>query len=50
MVIEGRIEDERFKALKPQMFRRGVYKSFFLGKFAPRLFSDAYWWEPDVFA
>lgn len=49
MVITGQVEEPRLKALRPQMFRRGVYKSFFLGKFATRLFSDRYWWEPGVF-
>jgi hypothetical protein len=49
MVIAGQVEDERLRALRPQMFRRGVYKSFFQGKFPARLFSDAYWWEPEVF-
>lgn len=49
LVIEGRVDDERLKALRPQMFRRGVYKSFFQGKFPQLLFSDAYWWEPGVF-
>jgi hypothetical protein len=32
------------------MFRKGVYKAFFGGKFPALLFSDRYWWEPDVFA
>ena len=50
LVIAGQVEDERLKALRPQMFRRGIYKSFFQGKFPARLFSDAYWWEPGVFA
>ncbi len=50
MVIEGRIDDERLRNLRPQMFRRGVYKCFFTGKFPPLLFSDRYWWEPGVFA
>jgi hypothetical protein len=49
LVVAGEIEDENLKRLRPQMFRRGVYKSFFQGKFPARLFSDAYWWEPGVF-
>ena len=50
MIVEGQIEDERLKALRPLMFRRGVYKSFFTGKFPPLLFSDRYWWDAGVFA
>ncbi len=49
MVVAGQVEDERLKRLRPQMFRRGVYKSFFQGRFPARLFSDAFWWEPEVF-
>jgi hypothetical protein len=49
MVIAGEIEDERLKSLRPLMFRRGVYKAFFSGKFASLLFSDAYWWQAGVF-
>ena len=50
MIIEGQIEEPRLKALRPLMFRKGVYKSFFQGKFPPLLFSDRYWWESGVFA
>jgi hypothetical protein len=49
LVVAGQVEDERLKRLRPQMFRRGLYKSFFQGKFPARLFTDAYWWEPGVF-
>jgi hypothetical protein len=50
MIIAGEIEEARLKALRPLMFRKGVYKAFFGGKFPALLFSDRYWWEPDVFA
>ena len=49
MIVEGQIEEARLKALRTLMFRRGVYKAFFTGKFPALLFSDRYWWEPDVF-
>lgn len=49
LIIAGQIEEPRWKALRPQMFRRGVYKSFFTGKFPALLFSDRYWWDPGVF-
>ncbi len=50
MIIAGQIEEERLKALRPLMFRRGVYKAFFSGKFPALLFSDRYWWEAGVFS
>jgi hypothetical protein len=31
------------------MFRKGVYKAFFAGRFPSLLFTDRYWWEPGVF-
>ncbi len=49
LVLEDRIDDERLKALKPLMHRRGVYKAFFGGKFPRNLFSDRLWWQEGVF-
>ncbi len=50
LIIAGQVEEPRLKALRPLMFRRGVYKAFFKGRFPARLFSDRYWWEPGVFS
>ena len=49
LIVAGQIEEPQLKALRPLMFRRGVYKAFFNGRFPARLFSDRYWWEPGVF-
>jgi hypothetical protein len=49
LIIEGRIDDERLKGLRGLMFRRGIYKAFFEGKFASVLFTDKYWWQEGVF-
>ena len=49
MIVAGQIDEPGWKALRPLMFRRGVYKAFFSGKFPALLFSDRYWWEPKVF-
>ncbi|HEY5412155.1 MAG TPA: hypothetical protein VIJ94_15650 [Caulobacteraceae bacterium] len=49
MIVAGQIDDERMKTLGALMFRRGVYKAFFGGKFPALLFSDRYWWESGVF-
>ena len=50
LIVAGQIEEPQLKALRRLMFRRGVYKAFFGGKFPARLFSDRYWWEPGVFS
>ena len=49
LVLEDRIDDERLKALKPLMHRRGIYKAFFVGQLAGRLFTDQVWWQAGVF-
>ena len=49
MIVAGEVEEPGWKTLRPLMFRRGVYKAFFSGKFPALLFSDRYWWEPKIF-
>jgi hypothetical protein len=49
LIVSGRLTDDRFARLRPQMFRRGVYKAFFAGDLARELFTDALWWETGVF-
>jgi len=48
-IIAGEIDEAGWKTLRPLMFRRGVYKAFFAGKFPNLLFSDRYWWAPKIF-
>ena len=50
LIIAGHIDDERFSRLRPQMFRRGIYRSFFEGDLPHRLFTDERWWEPRIFS
>lgn len=49
LIIAGKIEDERLKSLRPLMYRRGIYKAFFQGKFPNVLFTDRLWWQSGVF-
>jgi hypothetical protein len=50
LILAGKVSDERLAALRPMMLRRGVYKGFFEGKFARRLFTENVWWRSGVWA
>lgn len=49
-VIAGRAPDERMAALRPLMFRAGIYPRFFEGDLAERLFVERTWWRAGIFA
>jgi len=49
LIVENKTSERRLKEIRPLMFRRGVYKEFFEGALAERLFTDPVWWEPGVF-
>lgn len=50
LILTDQVSEERLKGLRPMMMRRGVYKGFFEGKFARRLFTDNVWWQAGVWA
>ena len=49
LIIDGRIAEPRLKALRPLMFRRGIYEAFFDGDLPQALFTDQNWWQAGVF-
>ncbi len=50
LIIDGQIAEPRLQALRPLMFRRGIYEAFFGGELPLALFTDRYWWQAGVFA